>query len=99
MGKNFSSKMMFLGGVLSLFSFCGKSAHAERVITDYEASRLTLNALIAPPMAHPSTRGRKRSPRKFAQEKKSSKNSYIQNVAYHGHVVSPHKRDNHHRRG
>lgn len=105
MSKKHISKLAVFCGLVGLFSSSVEYANAERIITDYEASRLTLSALIAPPSTYHARSARKNSARKVFQAKtnsknvKNTKNSYVQNVAYHGHVVSPHKRNNHHRRG
>ncbi|MCX5615679.1 hypothetical protein NQF87_01605 [Bombella sp. TMW 2.2559] len=101
------------GGVLfGLLGFAGlasaPAAHADRVLTEHEASKLTFSALIAPPSAyyHPPVRrvlGRRHAPAfRLAAAKHVSRFHHgvtVRTVAFHGHVVSKHRRNTHRHRG
>ncbi|MXV44269.1 hypothetical protein GS501_04285 [Saccharibacter sp. 17.LH.SD] len=85
----------------------GSSAHADRVLTDYEARKLTFSALIAPPVRHHhvarSYLARLHShashPVRLASNRVAHHGMVVRNVTYRGHVVSPHSRNTHHRHG
>lgn len=97
-------------GVLGIAVLTAKAAWAERVISDYEASKLTFSALIAPPSAHRYHRPVHHTVQRFAAHHSSSRpatlqlarrqtHSMVRNVAFRGHVISPHSRKTHKRHG
>lgn len=55
-GKSLRKLTVLAAGITVAAGFAGKSAHAERVISDYEASKLTLEALTAAPVYRPVIR-------------------------------------------
>ena len=103
------------GGVLfGLLGFAGlasaPAAHADRVLTEHEASKLTFSALIAPPSAfyHPpvhrvlAARRHHAAPVRLASARSAGRFHHgvtVRTVAFHGHVVSKHRRNTHRRRG
>lgn len=85
-------------GMMGIACVVGSSARADRVLTDYEASKLTFSALIAPPSHYyHATQKRKKTTTRLARLHR--KGTAIRTVAYRGHVISRHKRNTHHRRG
>lgn len=91
------TKSAVLFGILGMSVLAVKSARAERVLTDYEASRLTLSALTSVPMVRHRSVSHQSGRTHIARA--HSPHATVRNVAYHGHVVTPHKRNSHHRRG
>ncbi|MCX5617572.1 hypothetical protein NQF86_02640 [Bombella sp. TMW 2.2543] len=102
------------GGVLfGLLGFAGlasaPAAHADRVLTEHEASKLTFSALIAPPSAFhqfhhvalhkPAASHWHAAPVRLASAHSSHHGAAVRTVAFHGHVVSKHQRNTHRRRG
>ncbi|MCL1511243.1 hypothetical protein DTI93_02335 [Parasaccharibacter sp. TMW 2.1884] len=99
------------GGVLfGLLGFVGlasaPSAHADRILTEHEASKLTFSALIAPPSAfhHVTVARRAAFHTRGAVPTRLAASHYhravaVRTVAFHGRVVSRHQRNTHHRRG
>ncbi|MCX5614060.1 hypothetical protein [Bombella saccharophila] len=93
------------GAILGLFGLAGLAvapAHAERVLTEHEASKLTFDALIAPPSAfHHAVRhlshGRATGVRLASSRHHNG--ATVRNVSYYSHVVVKHHRNLHHRRG
>ncbi|MBA5725049.1 hypothetical protein [Bombella favorum] len=99
------------GGVLfGLLGFAGlvsaPAAHADRILTEHEASKLTFSALIAPPSAfhHVTLAHRSASHAHSGAAMRFAASHYhrgvaVRTVAFRGHVVSKHRRNTHHRRG
>lgn len=88
---------LFLG-MMGMACIVGSSAHADRTLSDYEASKLTFSALIAPPShyRHATHTRKKKAPSRIAR---AQRHTAVRTVAYRGHVLSAHKRNTHHRRG
>ncbi|MXV36324.1 MULTISPECIES: hypothetical protein [unclassified Saccharibacter] len=86
-------------GMMGIACVIGSSAHADRVLTDYEASKLTFSALIAPPSHYYHAAQKRKKATTMRLARLHRKGSAIRTVAYHGHVISRHKRNTHHRRG
>ncbi|MBA5726881.1 hypothetical protein [Bombella mellum] len=101
------------GGVLfGLLGFAGlasaPAAHADRVLTEHEASKLTFSALIAPPSAFYHAPVRHSLARRHAAPVRLAATHHVgrfqhgvavRTVAFRGHVVSRHRRNTHHHRG
>ncbi|QDH15799.1 hypothetical protein [Oecophyllibacter saccharovorans] len=95
-------------GVAGLAAIVAKAAWADRVISDYEASKLTFSALIAPPSAyhhhsvarHFVAMAHHRSYAAPVQlARRHTAPSLVRNVAFRGRVIAPHARKSHKHRG
>ncbi|MCT6856196.1 MULTISPECIES: hypothetical protein [Bombella] len=89
-------------GLLGLAGVTMAPAHAERVLTEHEAGKLTFDALIAPPsafqhVARHSWRGHVLGSRVAATHRHHA--VAVRNVSYYSHTAARHGRVTHRHRG
>ncbi|GAN53372.1 hypothetical protein [Tanticharoenia sakaeratensis] len=80
-----------LGAMIGAAALTAPAAHAQRVISDYEASKLTLDALTSVPVVHHVTYHRVTRVASrhgvSSHEAVISRHALIHQVAYHPHAA------------
>lgn len=86
-----------LFGMLGFACIMATPAHADRVLTEHEASKLTFRALIAPPSAYRHSRKHGSSFQVASARRHTAVT--VRNVAFRGRVITRHRSGSHRRRG